>query len=100
MKGPLKQATRNDIVTMLVKLLKDPDEEWSFGECLAVNEKHGIAIWVRNFPVLSTNTHPVPMGIGLIAKWKIWRAVKSARLNYWMRRLDRERWLGTRPNQK
>jgi hypothetical protein len=72
----------------LVALLKDPAEVWTFGDHTAQNAKRGIALWTSNMPVLDTNTYPVPMSMGLLDKWKVWRALKTARNNFWLRKLN------------
>jgi hypothetical protein len=73
----------NPNITRLINLLEDPAEEWKHGDCVFANLKRDIQIWTANIPVLDTNTYPVPMSIGLLDKWRLWRAVRTARNNYW-----------------
>lgn len=79
----------NPAAPRLVALLEDPSEEWLFDGHVAENKKYGIEVWVANAPILRTEMYPVPLGLGLLDKWRVWRALKVARANYWMRKLTK-----------
>jgi len=76
------------VIPRLVAMLKDPAEEWTFDEYTAMNKKRLIEIWIANVPVLNTNTYPCAMPMNLLDKWRIWRATKVARNNYWLRKIN------------
>lgn len=82
------KANKQQVVERLVQLLEDPKEVWEFSQFVAYNDKRGIEIWTANVPILNINFYPVPIVLGLIAKWKIWRAVQTAYANCLMRRLE------------
>lgn len=67
----------------IVKLLKDPNEEWygDSDEIIIKNLKTGISIWVTGAPILETHIYHPYMELSLIEKWKIWRAVKICKRN-------------------
>lgn len=71
----------SDPVQKLISLLEDPNEEWCFADCYITHSSTGVSVWVANMPVLNTNTFPVAMPIGLLDKWRLWKAVKVAKLN-------------------
>lgn len=77
-----------DVVGRIVELLKDPSEVWTDTGYTIRHQRTGLQIWVTNCPILDTNTYPAGMHIGLVGKWRLWKAIKVARRNSILRILD------------
>ena len=88
MKRPTPRSSLNAVVLRLVELLTDPNQEWAFNEYTARHVPTGSQIWITNMPVLDTNTYPVPTALRLRDKWRIWQAVKVAKSNWMLRKLE------------
>lgn len=67
------------IVDRLIEVIEDPNEVWSSDWHCITNGK--IRIWIANIPILDTNTYPERLAIGLYDKWRIWKALQTARAN-------------------
>lgn len=73
----------------VLALLKDPKEEWTFGDYTCDHRRTGLSIWVKNVPVLDTNLYrPTSLSLNLFQKWKLWQAVKVARDNALLRAME------------
>ena len=75
-------------VEMLIKSLQDPDEEWLFDCYTATHRAKNVSIWIANVPMLSLETYPVAIGMSLMEKLKVYRAMKTARRNWLIRKLS------------
>lgn len=73
------------LVLRLIDLLTDPTQEWRFGEHTATHPS-GMELWIANMPILDLNTYPVKSSFTLWDKYRIWKAMKTAR-NYWALRV-------------
>lgn len=76
-------------VDRVIDLLEDPNEPWILGYHTLEHPITKIQIWLANMPVIDTNTYPGRLRIGLIDKWRLWRATKVAIENMVIRRLEK-----------
>lgn len=73
-----------ELVDTLCVLLRNPAEEWVPDKRLGytlVNAKAGIEIWVASGFLFLEIYKPTAVCLNLVSRWRIWRAVRQARLN-------------------
>lgn len=74
-------TTNKRAVDRMIDLLNDPSEVWVLGSFTLQHKRSGLEIWMKNMPVLDTNTYPNALNIGLIDKWRLWKAANAAKEN-------------------
>ena len=81
-------TTNKRAVDRVIDLLNDPSEVWVLGSFTLQHKRSGLEIWMRNMPVIDTNTYPARLDIGLLDKWRLWKAAIAAKENLILRLLE------------
>lgn len=79
--------TNKRAIDRVIELLKDPSEVWVLGTYTLTHKRSGLEIWMRGLPVIDTNTYPA-LEIGLMDKWRLWKAANASKENLVLRLLD------------
>ena len=81
-------TTNKRAVDRVIDMLNDPSEVWILDHYTLSHARTGLEIWVSNMPVLNTNTYPNALNIGLLDKWRLWKAANAAKENSILRMLE------------
>lgn len=73
--------TNKRAIDRVIDLLNDPSEDWVLGNFSLTHKRSGLEVWTRGLPVLDTNTYPASLNIGLMDKWRLWKAANTAKEN-------------------
>lgn len=76
------------VAEKLIELLIDQKQVWFFSDLTATHSGTGQAVWIGNIPVINTDTWPVSSSFTLRDKFKIWKALKIAKRNAVLRKLN------------
>ena len=64
--------------TAIIRSMRQEPERWEVDEYNATHES-GLELWVANGWVFCQVQSPVSGALGLLAKWRVWRAFKKLR---------------------